>query len=118
MCIRDREIAGYKKRGFRKIKVDGEYCDIYKFPNLNKKIKHDISIIVDRIIINNDLGNRLAEGVETALNLADGLVFVEYENEILPKKYRKIEKIVFSSKFAIEYRFARRVFPFRNLVFL
>jgi excinuclease ABC subunit A len=69
-------------------------------PQLNKKIKHDISIVVDRIIINNELGNRLAESVETALNLSDGLLFVEYENETLPKKFRKIEKIVFSSKFA------------------
>ena len=95
-----KEISGYKRRGFQRIKVDGEYYNIDKFPDLNKKVKHDISIVVDRIIINNDLGNRLAEGVETALNLADGLLFVEYENETLPKKYRKIEKIVFSSKFA------------------
>jgi len=95
-----KEIASYKRRGFQRIKVDGEYCDIDKFPDLNKKIKHDISIVIDRIIINSDLGNRLAEAVETALNLADGLLFVEYENETLPKKYRKIEKITFSSKFA------------------
>jgi len=95
-----KEILSYKKRGFQRIKVDGEYYDIEKFPSLNKKIKHDISIVIDRIIINSDLGNRLAEGVESALNLADGLLFVEYENETLPKKYRKIEKIIFSSKFA------------------
>jgi len=95
-----KEILGYKKRGYQRIKVDGEYYDIDKFPNLNKKVKHDISIVVDRIIINSDLGNRLAEGVESALNLADGLIFVEYENETLPKKYRKVEKITFSSKFA------------------
>jgi len=95
-----KEIASYKRRGFQRIKVDGAYYDIDKFPDLNKKVKHDISIVVDRIIINSDLGNRLAEGVETSLNLADGLLFVEYENETLPKKYRKIEKIVFSSKFA------------------
>ena len=95
-----KEIASYKRRGFQRIKVDGTYYNIDDFPNLNKKIKHEISIVVDRIVINNDLGNRLAEGVETALNLSDGLLFVEYENETLPKKYRKIEKIVFSSKFA------------------
>ena len=46
------------------------------------------------------MGKRLAEGVESALKLSDGLLFVEYENETLPKKYRKIEKIIFSSKFA------------------
>jgi len=95
-----KEIASYKRRGFQRIKVDGTYLNIDDFPNLNKKIKHDISIVVDRIIINSELGNRLAEGVETALNLSEGLLFVEYENETLPKKYRKIEKIIFSSKFA------------------
>jgi excinuclease ABC subunit A len=95
-----KEIASYKRRGFQRIKVDGSYYNIDDFPNLNKKIKHEISIVVDRIVINNELGNRLAEGVESALNLSDGLLFVEYENETLPKKYRKIEKIIFSSKFA------------------
>jgi len=95
-----KEIASYKRRGFQRIKVDGKYLNIDDFPNLNKKIKHDISIVVDRIIINSELGNRLAEGVETALNLSDGLLFAEYENETLPKKYRKVEKIIFSSKFA------------------
>ena len=95
-----KEIASYKRRGFQRIKVDGTYYNIDEFPELNKKIKHEISIVVDRIIINNELGNRLAEGVETALNLSDGLLFIEYENETLPKKYRKIEKIIFSSKFA------------------
>ena len=95
-----KEIANYKRRGFQRIKVDGAYLDINEFPNLNKKVKHEISIVVDRIIINNQLGNRIAESVETALNLSDGLLFVEYENEALPKKFRKIEKIVFSSKFA------------------
>jgi excinuclease ABC subunit A len=95
-----KEITDFKRRGFRRIKIDGIYYNIDEVPQLNKKIKHDISIVVDRIIINNELGNRLAEGVEMALNLSDGLLFVEYENETLPKKFRKIEKIVFSSKFA------------------
>jgi excinuclease ABC subunit A len=95
-----KEIADFKRRGFQRIKVDGTYYNINEVPALNKKIKHDISVIVDRIIINNELGNRLAESVETALNLSDGLLFIEYENETLPKKFRKIEKIIFSSKFA------------------
>jgi len=55
---------------------------------------------VDRIVLNSNLGNRLADSIETSLNLSGGLLFVEYENETLPKKYRKIEKIIFSSKFA------------------
>ena len=95
-----KEILNYKKRGFSKIKVDGKYLNIDEFPDLNKKIKHDISIIVDRIIINSNLGNRLADSVETALSLSDGLMIVEFENETLPKKFRKRDSITFSSKFS------------------
>ena len=95
-----KDILNYKKRGFQKIKVDGEYCDIDDFPNLNKKVKHDISIVVDRIVLNSKLGNRLADSIETALKLSDGLLIVEYENETIPKKFRKKESITFSSKFS------------------
>ena len=95
-----KEILNYKKRGFQKIKVDGTLYNINEVPELNKKTKHEISILVDRIVLNSDLGNRLADSIETSLNLSGGLLFVEYENETLPKKYRKIEKITLSSKFA------------------
>jgi len=95
-----KEILNYKKRGFRKIKVDDVIYDIDKVPELNKKIKHDIYILVDRIVLNSSLGNRLAESIESSVNLANGLVFVEYEDETLPKKYRKVEKLIFSTKFA------------------
>ena len=95
-----KDILNYKKRGFRKAKVDGELYEINEFPELNKKIKHDISILVDRIVLNSKIGNRLADSVETALNISNGLLFVEYENETIPKAYRKIEKKIFSSKFA------------------
>ena len=95
-----KEILNYKKRGFRKIKIDNTLYDIDKIPELNKKIKHDIYILVDRIILNSSLGNRLAESIETSVNLANGLVFVEYEDETLPKKFRKLEKLIFSTKFA------------------
>ena len=69
-----KEILNYKKRGFRKIKVDDVIYDIDKVPELNKKIKHDIYILVDRIVLNSSLGNRLAESIETSVNLANGLV--------------------------------------------
>ena len=95
-----KDILSYKKRGFRKIKIDNKIHEIDKVPELNKKIKHDISILVDRIVINSSLGNRLAESVETAINLSNGLLFVEYEDETLPKQYRKVEKLIFSTKFA------------------
>ena len=95
-----KEILNYKKRGFQKIKVDGKYYEISDFPDLNKKTKHDISIIVDRVVLNSNIGNRLADSVETALNLSNGLLVVEYEDETLPKKFRKMESILFSSKFS------------------
>ncbi len=95
-----KDILSYKRRGFRKIKIDNILYDIEKSPNLDKKLKHDISILVDRIVLNSKLGNRLAESVETAVNLANGLVFIEYEDETLPVKYRKTEKLIYSTKFA------------------
>ena len=95
-----KDILGYKRRGFRKIKIDGILYEIDKVPELNKKVKHDIYVLVDRIVLNSSLGNRLAEGIEVAINLSNGLLFVEYENETLPKKFRKTEKLIFSSKFA------------------
>ena len=95
-----KDILSYKRRGFRKIKIDNVLYDIEKSPNLDKKLKHDISVLVDRIVLNSKLGNRLAESIETAVNLSNGLVFVEYEDETLPEKFRKIEKLIYSTKFA------------------
>ncbi|MDC0533182.1 excinuclease ABC subunit UvrA [Candidatus Pelagibacter sp.] len=95
-----KDILSYKRRGFRKIKIDDVLYDIEKSPNLDKKLKHDISVLVDRIVLNSNLGNRLAESVEAAVNLSNGLVFVEYEDETLPQKFRKIEKLIYSTKFA------------------
>jgi excinuclease ABC subunit A len=95
-----KDILSYKRRGFRKIKIDAVLHDIEKAPDLDKKIKHDISVLVDRVVLNSNLGNRLAESVETAVNLSNGLIFIEYEDETLPQKFRKIEKLIYSTKFA------------------
>ncbi|MDC1014542.1 excinuclease ABC subunit UvrA [Candidatus Pelagibacter sp.] len=95
-----KDILSYKRRGFRKIKIDNVLYDIEKSPNLDKKLKHDISVLVDRIVLNSKLGNRLAESIETAVNLSNGLVFVEYEDETLPQKFRNVEKLIYSTKFA------------------
>ena len=95
-----KDILSYKRRGFRKIKIDNVLYDIEKSPNLDKKLKHDISVLVDRIVLNSKIGNRLAESIETAVNLSNGLIFVEYEDETLPQKFRKVEKLIYSTKFA------------------
>jgi excinuclease ABC subunit A len=72
-----REMAEYQKRGFQRVKVDGTVYDLGDVPALNKKIKHDISVVVDRVIVKPGLESRLADSVETALGLSDGLLIAE-----------------------------------------
>jgi excinuclease ABC subunit A len=73
-----KEIADYMKRGFQRLKVDGEFYEIADAPALDKKFKHDIEVVVDRIVVRHDMGARIAESFETALELADGLAVVEF----------------------------------------
>lgn len=72
-----KEFKEYMAKGFQRVKVDGKIYAIDEVPDLNKKLKHDISVVVDRIVVRDDLGNRLADSIETSLRLADGLVIVE-----------------------------------------
>lgn len=72
-----KEFKEYMAKGFQRVKVDGTVHEIADVPALDKKYKHDISVVVDRIVVRPDLGNRLADSVETALRLADGLVIAE-----------------------------------------
>src|SRR5690606_20855695 len=72
-----KEIRELQAKGFQRVKVDGTLYEIDEVPALNKKLKHDIEVVVDRIVIRDDLGNRLADSVETALRLADGLLIAE-----------------------------------------
>src|ERR671916_1651047 len=68
-----KEIADYLKRGYQRLKINGKFYEIAEAPSLDKKYKHDIDVVVDRIVVRPDLGNRLADSIETALNLAEGL---------------------------------------------
>ncbi|WP_417456941.1 excinuclease ABC subunit UvrA [Kordiimonas sp.] len=72
-----KELAELQKRGFQRVKVDGEFYLIEEAPTLDKKYKHDIDVVVDRLVLKEGLEQRLADSVETALELADGLVAVE-----------------------------------------
>ncbi len=72
-----KEFKEYQAKGFQRVKIDGKVYEIDEVPSLDKKYKHDISVVVDRIVVRGDLGNRLADSVETALRLADGLVIAE-----------------------------------------
>ena len=87
-----KEIQDLRKRGFQRVRVDGTMHEIDEVPALNKKLKHDIDVVVDRIVVREGLGNRLADSLETALGLADGIVFVE--------NAESHEQTVFSQKFA------------------
>ena len=80
------------KKGFTRVKVDGEIHEIDEVPALNKKKKHDIEVVVDRLVVSADLGNRVADSVETALGLSDGLVIAENADSG--------EQTLFSAKFA------------------
>ena len=106
-----KEIADYMKRGFQRLKIDGEFTEIADAPALDKKLKHDIEVVVDRIVVRPDMASRLAESLETALELADGLAVVEFADaptsrpaphpSPLPASgERERERILFSSKFA------------------
>ena len=72
-----KELAALMKRGFQRVKVDGEHYEIADVPALNKKLKHEIEVVVDRLVVKSGLGNRLADSVETALELSDGLLIAE-----------------------------------------
>ena len=72
-----KEISALMKRGFQRLKIDGEIYEIEDTPLLDRKRKHDIEVIVDRVVVSDELSVRLADSVETALALSDGLLFTE-----------------------------------------
>ena len=73
-----KELATLKKDGYQRVKVDGAFYDIDDAPVLDKKYKHDIDVVVDRIVVKEGLGGRLAESFEAALKLAEGLAIAEF----------------------------------------
>src|SRR6201982_1513408 len=108
-----KELAEWLKKGFQRVKSDGAFHELSEAPILDKKFPHDIDVVVDRIVVRPDIGQRLAESFETALKLAEGLAVIEYADAPAPpaaaeekKKTAKIhdksgpERILFSEKFA------------------
>ncbi|GGD02133.1 excinuclease ABC subunit UvrA [Aquisalinus flavus] len=93
-----KEFAELQKRGFQRVRVDGTFYDIADVPALNKKLKHDIDVVVDRIVVKEGVESRLAESFETALELADGIAIAESAD----KKDENGDplKTTFSAKFA------------------
>ncbi|MEO0439499.1 MAG: excinuclease ABC subunit UvrA [Pseudomonadota bacterium] len=107
-----KELAEWQKAGFTRVRVDGEFYDIEETPKLDKKLKHDIEVVVDRLVVREGMETRLADSFETALRLADGLAFVDLADGVVPGREAEEtgskmkgtglpdNRIVFSERFA------------------
>lgn len=106
-----KELAELMKKGYQRLKVDGQYYEIADVPELDKKFKHDIDVVVDRVVVRPDSAARLADSLETCLKLSDGLAIAEFADKPLPSsettsgsknksKNDTHERVVFSEKFA------------------
>jgi len=97
--IRDRkgeykkEFLELRKQGFQRVKVDGEFYELEDAPTLDKKLRHNIEVVVDRIVVKEGIETRLADSLRTALNLADGIAILELASE-------DATRTTFSEKFA------------------
>ena len=92
-----KELLELQKKGFQRVKIDGKFYELGDTPALDKKIKHDVEVVVDRIVVKKDIGNRLPDSLETALNLADGLAIAEFADV---KEKGEPKRLMMSSKFA------------------
>ena len=108
-----KELAEWQKAGFTRVRIDGEMYAIEEAPALDKKYKHDIEVVVDRLAVKTGLETRLADSFETALKLAEGLAYVDLADGVVPGREDEeasggamkgagipANRIVFSEKFA------------------
>jgi excinuclease ABC subunit A len=108
-----RELAEWQKAGFSRVRIDGELYEIENAPALDKKYKHDIEVVVDRLAVREGIETRLADSFETALKLAEGLAYVDLADGVVPGREGEADgggnlkgagvpgnRIVFSEKFA------------------
>ena len=106
-----KDLAELLKKGFQRVKINGAFYEIAEAPALDKKFKHDIDVVVDRVVVRPDIATRLADSFQTALKLADGLAIAELADKPLPpsataeesankSKNETHERITFSEKFA------------------
>jgi excinuclease ABC subunit A len=93
-----KEIAEWQKAGFQRLKIDGAFYPIEDAPVLDKKFKHDIDVVVDRLVTRAGLEGRYADSLETALRLADGIAVAEWAD--VPEDGSEPRRLIFSEKFA------------------
>lgn len=87
-----KEFESLQKQGYQRVNIDGTMYNIEEVPSLNKNQKHDIEVVVDRLVVKSGIADRLSQSIETALKLSDGLLFVNFTDGS--------ERKIFSSKFA------------------
>src|SRR5919109_3200449 len=102
-----KELAEFMKKGYQRVKVDGKFYEIGEVPALDKKFTHDIDVVVDRLVVRGDIGTRLADSLEQALKLAEGLAVVELADaapvggaKANKQRNETAERLIFSEKFA------------------
>ena len=76
-----KELAEFMKKGYQRVKIDGKFYEIADAPALDKKFTHDIDVVVDRLVVRPDIATRLADSLEQALKLADGLAVAELADD-------------------------------------
>jgi excinuclease ABC subunit A len=76
-----KEFADFLRKGYQRVKIDGKFYEIAEVPALDKKFTHDIDVVVDRIVVRPDIATRLADSLEQALKLADGLAVAEFAED-------------------------------------
>jgi len=102
-----KELAEFMKKGYQRVKVDGAFYEIAEVPALEKKFTHDIDVVVDRLVVRPDIATRLADSLEQALKLADGLAIAELADaapvegaKANRQRNQTAERLIFSEKFA------------------
>ncbi len=97
-----REILELKKQGFSRVIVNNEIYEVDNLPKFDKNKKHNIEVIVDRITLEENLGNRLADSIEISLKLADGIIYVQIVNipENENTKFTTGQRVIFSEKYS------------------
>jgi excinuclease ABC subunit A len=102
-----KELAEFMKRGYQRVKIDGAFYEITEAPPLDKKFTHDIDVVVDRLVVRPDIATRLADSLEQALKLAEGMAVAELADsgptagaKANKQRNETAERLIFSEKFA------------------
>src|SRR5258707_2537563 len=102
-----KELADFLRKGYQRVKIDGAFYEIGDVKPLDKKFTHDIDVVIDRLVVRPDISTRLADSLEQALKLAEGMAVVELADSVAAgaskankQRNENAERLIFSEKFA------------------